>query len=192
MYHSFLRVQSAFKNFLSLSCLLYVFTEVLCLCWLYNRTKTRISNQHAQYEYKTHLSISGTVLVMDIICRCYTCMVFLQSMAHGFTLTATYAAAMQVRSLAGRSSVKWHHLEYWTLRTPVCLATAFHTMFQSVDAMVTHIPAHVWPGKFISWTLVHYFRHYLSTCLICNIHSYLSVYTYTRKGYRLSKRLNQV
>ena len=79
MYRSFLRVRSAFKNFLSLSCLLYVFTEeikILCLCWLYNRTKTRISNQHAQYEYKTHLSISGTVLVMDIICRCYTCMFF--------------------------------------------------------------------------------------------------------------------
>jgi len=88
-------------------------------------------------------------------------MVFLQSMEHGFTLTATYAAAMQVRSLAGRSSVKWHHLEYWTLRTPVCLATAFHTTFQSVDAMVTPIPAHVWPGKFTSWILVHYFRHYL-------------------------------
>jgi len=79
MYRSFLRVQNAFKNFLSLSCLLYVFTEeikVLYLCWLYNRTKTRISNQHGQYEYKTHLSISGTVLAMDIICRCYTCMFF--------------------------------------------------------------------------------------------------------------------
>jgi hypothetical protein len=31
---------------------------------------------------------------------------FLQSMAHGSTLTATYAAVMQVRSLAERSSVK--------------------------------------------------------------------------------------
>jgi hypothetical protein len=31
---------------------------------------------------------------------------FLQSMACGSTLTATYAAVMQVRSLAGRSSVK--------------------------------------------------------------------------------------
>jgi len=36
-------------------------------------------------------------------------MFFLQNMARGSTLTATYAAAMQVRSHAGRSSVKWHH-----------------------------------------------------------------------------------
>jgi hypothetical protein len=58
---------------------------------------------------------------------------------------------MLVRSLAGRSSVKWHHLEDWTLHTPACLATAHLTMFQCVDAMVTPIPAHVWPGKCVSY-----------------------------------------